>query len=199
MCQHSINDTSRALAFSPAKASETQEDFAMLKNGKSDESTITSILTKWIMQQDSEEAFEDESDLEKSTFRRCILVNDQPFQMFFEADEPNRWLSVYAYGPIKVTPSRMGEMTRLLNNINLRLTIGRLACVDDDDANPVQYRARISLNGGTLAAQQIDDLALAAWRICTIYGPIISRVALTKVTTKECWADLLQDEAAGRK
>lgn len=88
----------------------------------------------------------------------------------------------------------MGEMARLLNKINLRLTIGRLACIDDNEPNPVQYRARIDLKGGSLAENQIDTLAIAACRIFTLYDPIIKKIALTKKSASRCWAELLEAE-----
>ena len=171
----------------------------MIKKDNFEPNNMTGILTNWIQQQEWQVAIQLEEKYENATFRTRITINDQPHEMYFETDEANCWLSVYLYGATKVPTARMGEMTRLLNRINLRLTIGRLACVDDNESNPVQYRARIILNGATLDAQQIDTLALAAWRIFSIYGPIISRVALTKTSTKECWAELLKEEAAAKK
>jgi len=158
--------------------------------------TITNVLTKWIKQQPWEEAIEVEKKSKNSTFRTSIKIDDKPHDMFFEADEVNGWLSVYAYGPTKVPPFRMGELTRLLNKINLRLTIGRLACIDDHDANPVQYRARIDLNGGKLTTAQIDTLALTAWKIFTLYGPIIEEVALRKKSASRCWTALIEAETS---
>ena len=160
---------------------------------------ITAALSEWLKQEEWEDEIDVKEGRKFAQVVTSVTINDQSHRMFLEANETNQWFSVYLYSPIKVPPAKMGEMTRLINRVNMRLGLGRLACPDDDEANPVQFLARIDVEGGVLEPKQIGNLVGAAFGTFNPYGSLITTVALTKQSAAACWAELLEEEAAAEK
>ena len=155
---------------------------------------ISSILNQCLKEQEWDDTIEVNDDRTIAQVRTELIINDQPHYMFFEAEELKHRFAVYLHGPYKVSPSRVGEICRLLNLINLRLSLGRFACLEDSDSYPIHFRARIDVEGGTLQTKQVEKLVTAAYRAFDYYGPIIVTVAITEKSASLCWAELLAQE-----
>lgn len=156
---------------------------------------LTQVMKKWM----DSEGWDDEIELDESHTRSRVVtsfgVEGQSYRTFLEVSEKDETFFVYMYSPFSCPPARMGDMARILNRINMRLRLGRLGCHDDDDANPVQFKACVDVEGGTLAGGQIDTLLGSASASFRQYGQLIASVALTKFPEGDLWKSFLEDEA----
>jgi hypothetical protein len=127
-----------------------------------------------------------------------INVNQQPHRLYLEAYESDQVFAVFMYGPVNTPPARMAEMARIINRINMRTRIGSLGCHDDEDANPVQFRASIDVEGSALTPRQIGNLVGAAMSMFKRYDRLLAATALTGRSVDSLWNEFLEEDAARR-
>jgi len=157
---------------------------------------LTAALKEWMDSEGWDDEIEVAEDRGFSRVATSFSINDQPHKTFLEVNEKIERFSVYIYSPVNVPPARMPEMVRILNRINMRIGLGRLGCHDDDDSNPVQFLARIDVEGGSLSPTQIETMVNAAVGTFNPYGQLLAAVALTKQSGDALWKSYLEDEAA---
>jgi len=160
---------------------------------------ITAALSQWLKQEDWKDEISVREDRKFAEVATTVNINEQTHRMYLEADETAEWISVFVYSPIKVPTAKIGEMARLINRVNMRITLGRLACPDIDEACPVQFLVRIDVEGGVVTPNQIDTMVGVSWEVFRMYGPMITAVALTKQSEAACWAEFLEEEAVAEK
>lgn len=115
-----------------------------------------------------------------------------------ESGEKTERLSVYGYSDFKVRPSRMAEMSRIINMINMNEPFGRFGCYDDEEANSVQFLLTYDLEGGSISGVQVNLMVQEAIRFFDVYHNTLSSVALTNTTAKKAWAVLLEQHGAAK-
>lgn len=123
-------------------------------------------------------------------------LNDQPHKLIIEVNEAGQRLWVFMYGPVIVPVVRKDEMVSILNRINYPLALGRLALQDDGDANYVQFKATIDVEGGALTPPQIGSMVGAATYTFEKYGHLMAAIALTKLPADTLWQNFQEEEAA---
>ncbi|WP_288039235.1 YbjN domain-containing protein [Acidiphilium sp.] len=156
---------------------------------------ITRVVAAWMVEEKWEDEINISDDRKAATISTRFKINDQPHNLYFEIDEESKYFSIFLYSPMSVPPARMTEMARILNRINMRLALGRLACHDDSDSNAVQFLARIDVEGTMLVTRQIHSMLGAALNTMRRYGELLAATALTKQSAETLWASLLEDEA----
>jgi len=122
-------------------------------------------------------------------------VANQPYGLFLETDERAEIFTVTAVSPFNVPPARMADMSRILNRLNCRLTIGRLYCWDDEDANPVIFQQAIDMEGAKLVPKQIHILIGAATATFEGRAALLAAVALTQQPIDALWAEHVAQDA----
>ena len=161
----------------------------MAKSENFDGMPLTKAVKEWLVSEDWEDEIAIDDERASSRVEAKVGINDQPHRLFLEADETSQRLAVYIYSPMTVPPARMADMARILNRINCRWELGRLACYDDEDSNPVQFRANIDVEGGSLSPNQIGTMVGAAIGTFNRFGQLLAAVALTKQPGDKLWAD----------
>jgi hypothetical protein len=157
---------------------------------------LTKILKEWAVSENWKDDIEVNDDRSYSRIVTTYSIYNQPHRTLLEVAEKFERFSVFMYSPVSVPPARMADMTRILNRINTRLGLGRFACHDDEDSNPVQFLVRIDVEGGALAPQQITTMVKEAYWAFRPYGQLIATAALTKQSANDLWAKFLAEEAA---
>lgn len=152
-------------------------------------------LREWCDAEESKIEIETKEDRTAARVSGPIDIDGQDHRLFIETDETNQLLSVFVYSPYKVKPARMGDMARILNRINIGLSLGRLACYDDDEDNPVQFLARIDIEGGQLGKTQIGTMISAAGGTFDDCGQLLAAVALTRQPVDLLWKQYLEERA----
>lgn len=129
-----------------------------------------------------------------STVATTISIEDQPYKLYIEANEVGEVLEIYLYSPFMVPASRISAMTRMLNRINVsKLRLGRLGVLDDADANPVQFRAVVDFEGGSISKRQVGTIIQVCFQLRRFHS-LLSAVALTKFSEDDLWNDFLAEE-----
>lgn len=159
----------------------------------SDDMPLTKAVKAWMDSEGWDDDIQVGEDRSTSRVATSFEINDQPYRMFLEANEKDERFSVYLYSPFHVPPARMPEMSRLLNRINTRLGLGRLACHDDDESNPVQFLAVCDVEGGSLSAGQVGTMIAAAVATFRPYGELLAAAVFTKQQVDALWEEYLED------
>lgn len=164
-----------------------------------DDMPLTKVLQEWLNDEGWQDHIETDDSRVRAEISTNFSVNDQPHRLFFNVDEEREWLSVYMYSPMNVPHARMGEVTRILNRVNTRLGLGRLACYDDEESNPLQFLVRIDVEGSALTTRQITSMISAAIGTFRGYGQLLIAAALTKQSVDSLWNEFLEEESADQK
>jgi hypothetical protein len=138
--------------------------------------------------------FDEESGESKLAFSAGI--GDQRYQFFVEGSEDQDFIAVFSYTPFSVPPSRMGELCRLLNLINLSVEIGRLACADGGEPSSIQYKLKYDVTDGVCSGRMVDiavDTAIAVFRT---FQQALAEVVLGGRTAPDVWADYIKNVEA---
>jgi hypothetical protein len=126
-------------------------------------------------------------------FRSHTYVDNQTYSIIIETSEKQDTVEFFMYFPFRVHPARVHDLVVILNRINIVQRLGRFAIWDDDDHNAIQWKGAIDVEGGELAADQIDTLCSAGITACRHYLDVLSRVALTPIPANEAWKDFLEN------
>ncbi len=168
----------------------------MAEEEQFDDMPLTKVVAAWMVSEEWEDDIGVSADRQAARVSTQFKINDQAHRLYFEIDEASETFSVFLYSPVNVPPSRMSDMARILNRINMRLRLGRLGCRDDEDANPVQFLVRIDVEGGALVPEQIGNMLGAGIGTMSQYGQLLAATALTKQSADALWSSFLEEEAA---
>lgn len=157
---------------------------------------LAKVVQAWMDQQGWEDPITINEDRSRGQVATVFEINDQGHRSFIEIDEQKLQMEVFFYSPYHCPPTRMDAMARVLNRINLNLNIGRFACPDDENANPVQFRASIDLDGTQASPEQVGLMSDTGSGSFTYWGSLLAAVALTKRPVDELWEDFLAEKAA---
>jgi hypothetical protein len=157
---------------------------------------LTKVVKEWMTGKGWEDEININEERTNSTIASAVSINDQAHNFFFEIHEARDQFAVFIYSPYKVPPARMSDMARLLNRINNRLNIGRLACMDDEDANNVQFKGIIDVEGGRFGGSMIGNLYYSGINTFEYYGDLLAAAAMTKQPIERLWSEFLEQEAA---
>ena len=160
---------------------------------------LTSALREFLDEEDWADEIEFSEDRSSARVSTNILIDGQPVRTFFEVDEDAETFGLYMYTSFSAPPSRMTGVARILNRLNSRIRLGRLCCVDDDDSNPIQFKAAIDVEGSALTARQIAVMLGAGLSTLERYGSILAQVALTDVEVDSAWDAFLEREEASER
>ena len=160
---------------------------------------LTKSLKDWLTSKEWNDEIEIDEGRKASRVQTVVGIENQGHKLFLEVKEDTDRFSVYMYSPFNVSPAKMPEMARVLNRINISNALGRLACSDDDDANPVQFHSIVDVEGGALSVTQIDTMVSASIHAFERYGELLAAVALTKQSGNALWKSFLKEQAAASK
>lgn len=129
-----------------------------------------------------------------STVQTSMTVDDQPFQLWVEVFEPDERIFVFFYSPYRVPIGRRDVVARILNRVNCRLGLGRLACDDGSEARPIQFKCGFDVEGSTLSPVQVNTLIALGVGTFRSYGELLAGAALSKRGIEELWLEYLADQ-----
>ena len=155
-----------------------------------DDMPLAKVLHDWLEDIGWDAEQEISKDRESSRVIARVNMSGQSYRVYIETEEPRHLAEVRVYGPINVPPERMDIAARVLNRVNTTMVVGRLAVDDDDEANPVQFRASIDVEGSILTIKQIYSMLSAGHASMAYVSAMIAVVALTERSLEECWAEL---------
>jgi hypothetical protein len=98
------------------------------------------------------------------------------------------------YTPFNIKPSRLSVLATIMNRINNRLNIGRFACEDDGDVNPVQFKVGFDVEGSSLSAKQIHTMVDAGCFAFRYYEGVLAAIAFTSQSADQVWQTFLEEE-----
>lgn len=157
---------------------------------------LTAVLKQWMTEMEWGDEIEVNDDRNYGRVRTEYSIDNQDHRLFLEVDEKREWFSVFLYGPVNVPPPRRAIVADILNRVNLSLGIGRIACPLSDNPMPVQFLARIDVEGSTFTPNQIHNMLKPALGTYEEYGDLLTAAALTKQTADQLWENFLAEQAA---
>lgn len=137
--------------------------------------------------------FDQETGESKLAFN--VGINDQRYQFFVEGDEADETVAVFAYTPFSVPVSRMADVCRLLNSINMMIGIGRLAVFDNDEPNSIQFKIKYDVTDGACSGRMIDIAVDTAIGVYKNYQQPIAQVIFANKSAKESWQEYLKSSS----
>lgn len=132
---------------------------------------------------------------QKHNFRTHVTINRQTYSVFIDTDEDQEVVEVYLYSPFSLDSKRVHELAVILNRINMRLVLGRFATDDDDDSNPIQWKAAIDVEGGSLSVDQLSTMVSAGCGSFRQHAELLSVVGFTKCSVDEAWDEFMKRQA----
>jgi hypothetical protein len=177
------------------------EDATMTDNPKASitatftDMPLTSVLKRWMDEMEWSDEIEVDEERRSARCSTQYSIVNQSHRLFLETDENKEWFSVFLYGPVNVPILRRSEVAEILNIINLCLGLGRLVFLLGDEPGPIQFLARVDVEGSELAPTQITNLLKAGLGTFETYGDLLAKVALTKLSVDELWSNFMEEEA----
>ena len=159
-----------------------------------DDMPLTEVVKEWMDSEDWKDEIEIKNGRKAARVVTNFSIHSQPHRVYLEVNEPLQFFEVYVYSVFHVPPARMPQITRVINRINYGLRTGRLACCDDEDANSVQFKCIIDVEGSRLGPSQVGRMLSAGIWTFEKYGPFLATIALTRVDENEAWVDFLEEE-----
>lgn len=160
---------------------------------------LSSALRDFLIEQDWSDEIEFSEDRTTARVATSILIDGQPIRTFFEIDEEAETFGLYMYTPFSAPPSRMPDVARLLNRMNMRMRLGRLCCADDAESNPIQFKAAVDVEGSVLSARQIEIMLGAGTSTMERYLALLAKVSLTEEEVEAAWSAFLEREEAAER
>jgi Putative bacterial sensory transduction regulator len=160
---------------------------------------ITAVIAEFLALKGWDDDITLNEEKNRAQVQYSTTINGVSFANIIESWEHHERIFVYGYTKFEVPPSRMGELSRLMNIINMSNNFGRLACNDDDDANPIQFCIGYDVEGSSVTAKQIDIMTKEAGLWFSRWHSTLASVALTKTTAKKALEQFLADQAAAEE
>jgi len=160
---------------------------------------LTAVLSEWMKGEEWQDRISTNDDRTAAQVETKFIIKGQPHRMFLETGEKSERFAVFLYSSFNVPPARIGDMSRILNRLNYNLSLGRLSCLDDEDSNPVQFKAEIDVEGSTLALNQISVMVTTAAQYLDVFGELLAAVALTRQPVETLWSNFLEEQERGEE
>jgi hypothetical protein len=111
------------------------------------------------------------------------------------AEEGPQCLSLTLYNPLFIPEDRTIEALRLVNQINQRQRVGRMAIV----SNHLQYRALIDLEGCEPGIEVLKNLYRNGYYAMKFWMPHLGKLIFAGVTAAQIHEELTAEETATRQ
>lgn len=155
---------------------------------------LTAAVKTWMDCEDWTDEIEVRVGRTAATVATAMTIDDQSYRLFIEVSEPDQRLYVYFYTPYNVPRHRMDVMARILNRVNCRLALGRLACDDGPEARAIQFKVSVDVEGSALSLTQVSTMISSGVGTFSDFGGLLAGAALTKRPVEELWLEFLVDE-----
>jgi hypothetical protein len=160
-----------------------------------DDMPITKVLKEWMVAKEWDDEIQLSENRRSSRVSTTYNINNQSYRTFIDIDEDDQWFSVFMYSPFSVPISRISEMARALNKINYNnQKVGRIACPDEDEPGPVQFRWTTDLSNGSISKEQIDYMVETPVGFFNFFGEVLAAIALTKAPAESLMAEFWEEK-----
>lgn len=159
----------------------------------SDDMKLTGIVQDWLAENEFNAELTVSEDRETSSASVRLMIEEQVFSVFFDANESAETFTIYFYMPVNAPQKRMFEVLQAINRINYRAPRGRLAVGEGDAAGKIQYCWQIDVEGSELTGVQIGNMYHEGARFCQFYFGLLSSLCLTKISFEDAWAQMLEE------
>ena len=155
---------------------------------------LTSVLKKWVDQEEWKGEIQIDDEGRGALADGKVGINNQGHRLILQTDEQGEVFTVTLLSPFNVPPARMGDMSRILNRLNVSARFGRFYCWDDEEPNPVTFQHAIDVEGSELVPKQISNMMDAAMSSFALYEELLAAVALTKQPIDALWDNFLEEQ-----
>lgn len=156
--------------------------------GSNNSMSLTNVLRAWAESVGWSDEIVEDHESQSAQLASQYGIKKQTHKLYFEIEEKPKLFSVYLYTPYNVPRDRIVDMSIILNRINSRLVMGRLAVHDDGEDNPVQFQVTVDVEGSSLGTQQITNMLSAGGWAFSTYGQLLTAIALTQQPVEEAWS-----------
>lgn len=105
--------------------------------------------------------------------------------LIIEASDITEMVGVFFYLPFSCKDSKVDEMKKLLNDINVRRNYGCFQCIPDGDDGRIRWMQRVDFEGGSPTVKSLHQIVGPGWDTVAEWADVIAAVAITKQTAEE--------------
>lgn len=160
-----------------------------------DDMPITKVLKEWMVAKEWDDEIELSDNRRAARVLTSYDINNQSHRFFIDVDEDDQWFSVFMYSSFNVPITRITEMARTLNKINYAIQIvGRVACPDEDEPGPIQFRWTADLSNGSISKEQINYMVETPVGFFNFFGEVLASISLTKAPAEKLMAEFWEEK-----
>lgn len=148
---------------------------------------LTTIVERYVRAQEWTDELSVDHPARRSTLATRLIADSQSYSLYIETDEEQEVMSVFIYTPFAVPADRISEMARLINLINNKLVLGRLASADDGESNSVQFRASVDFTASHCSREQIEIMVNQGMWSLRHYEKALAAVSFADLSALEAW------------
>ena len=124
-----------------------------------------------------------------------VPIDGTDYRLYVVAEEGPQYLSLTLYNPLFIPEDRTIEALRLVNQINQRQRVGRMAIV----SNHLQYRALIDVEGCEPGIEVLKNLYRNGYYAMKFWMPHLGKLIFAGVTAAKIHEELTAEETATRQ
>ncbi len=121
-------------------------------------------------------------------FKSGFQAAGHNFTLVVETSEGNETMKMFIYSPFEVPVHRIPDALKLINRLNVRMSMGRYAIIDDVPAS-IQWKSTIVVEDSQLAVRQVGHIQSYGASIFERDLEMFTRLVFTKMSAEEIWDD----------
>jgi hypothetical protein len=156
---------------------------------------LTDLLRAWIADVEWDIEVVYDADDQTGYLNTHVPIDGTDYRLYVLAEEKPQYLGLTIYNPLFIPEDRTIEALRLVNQINKRQRVGRMAVV----SNHLQYRALIDVEGCEPGIEVLKNLYRNAYYAMKFWMPHLGKLIFAGVTAAQIHEELTAEESATRQ
>lgn len=156
---------------------------------------LTELVRAWIANVEWDQEVVYDAEEQAGYLNTHIPIDGTDYRLYVVAEESPEYLSLTLYNPLFIPEDRTVEALRLVNHINQRQRVGRMAIV----SNHLQYRALIDMEGCEPGIMVLKNLYRNGYYSMKFWMPHLGKLIFAGVTTRQIEEELSGEAKATRQ
>lgn len=114
--------------------------------------------------------------------------------LVIEASDITEIVGVFVYLPFSCRESKIDEMKKLVNDINIRRNYGSFQCIPGGDAGRIRWVHRVDFEGASPTAKSVHQIVGPGWETAAEWADVIAAVAITRQTADEALEEFDEEQ-----
>jgi hypothetical protein len=156
---------------------------------------LTDLLRAWLADVEWDDQVVYSAEDQAGYLNAHVPIDGTDYRLYVVAEEAPQYLGLTLYNPLFIPEDRTIEALRLVNQINRRMRVGRMAVV----SNHLQYRALIDVEGCEPEITVIRNLYRNGYYSMRFWMPHLGKLIFAGATARQIHEEVTAEESAIRQ